>query len=243
MSTALIPFQPAPAILSDRTLEVVAVVDQCAAAVKACDGFKVTDAATAEQAAALAGRLKDAERALEKLRKEAVQPHVDFQRDANAWARSISDVLAANSRATIESVSVWRRAEEDRVRREMEAEEKRRRDAEAAAAKAKADAEAAAKANDPGAQLDAAFDLANAEAEASKPITPAVVPAQISGALRSGGRTLGFRKVWTFRIVDESKVPEVFKSIDEGKIGSAVRQGAREIPGVEVFEKEEATRR
>jgi hypothetical protein len=44
------------------------------------------------------------------------------------------------------------------------------------------------------------------------------------------------RTSWSFRITDESKVPDDFWIIDESYIVKRIRAGAREIPGVEIFE-------
>lgn len=46
-------------------------------------------------------------------------------------------------------------------------------------------------------------------------------------------------KVWTFRIINESLVPDEFWDINESKIRKAVHQGIHEIPGVDVFQEEQ----
>ena len=44
------------------------------------------------------------------------------------------------------------------------------------------------------------------------------------------------RKVWKFEIVDETVVPVEYLTVDERKIRAAVTLGAREIPGVRIYE-------
>jgi hypothetical protein len=46
------------------------------------------------------------------------------------------------------------------------------------------------------------------------------------------------RKVWRFKIVDESKVPSRYRVIDTAIIGQDVRAGIRSIEGVEIFQEE-----
>jgi len=43
------------------------------------------------------------------------------------------------------------------------------------------------------------------------------------------------RQVWTFKIVDPSKVPDEYKVVDEKKIAAVVKAGVRNIPGVEIY--------
>jgi len=45
-------------------------------------------------------------------------------------------------------------------------------------------------------------------------------------------------KRWTFEVEDFSKVPEKFKIVDELRIKEAIRDGAREIPGLIIYQKE-----
>ena len=44
------------------------------------------------------------------------------------------------------------------------------------------------------------------------------------------------RKIWTFEITDEKAVPAEYRIIDEQLIKDAIKQGARSIPGVRIFE-------
>lgn len=46
----------------------------------------------------------------------------------------------------------------------------------------------------------------------------------------------GARRVWTFEVEDAGKVPREFLCVDEKKIREAIRSGAREIPGVRIFQ-------
>jgi len=47
------------------------------------------------------------------------------------------------------------------------------------------------------------------------------------------------RKVWKFKITDFSKVPDDFKLIDQIKVNQAIRNGVREIKGIEIYQEEQ----
>lgn len=64
-------------------------------------------------------------------------------------------------------------------------------------------------------------------------------PEPLNGALGASH----IRKRWVFRIVDESKVPQKYYSIDETKIRQAVAEGAREIPGILIYQDESVVTR
>lgn len=52
-----------------------------------------------------------------------------------------------------------------------------------------------------------------------------------------GNSAASFRKYITFKIVDIHKVPAEFLSVDTKAVNTAIRNGVREIPGLEIVEK------
>lgn len=52
-----------------------------------------------------------------------------------------------------------------------------------------------------------------------------------------GNSAASFRKYITFKIVDIQKVPAEFLSVDTKVVNTAIRNGVREIPGLEIVEK------
>lgn len=52
-----------------------------------------------------------------------------------------------------------------------------------------------------------------------------------------GNSAASFRKYITFKIVDIQKVPAEFLSVDIKAVNTAIRNGVREIPGLEIVEK------
>jgi len=67
------------------------------------------------------------------------------------------------------------------------------------------------------------------------PVIPEVkVPEKTVKGVAGGSMTV--KKIWKFTIVDPKLIPEEYWIIDEGLIREAVRNGAREISGVKIYE-------
>jgi hypothetical protein len=76
--------------------------------------------------------------------------------------------------------------------------------------------------------------LEEASKHASEEFVPIIVE-EPEKTVRSGAGSATTRRVWTFKIVDPSKVPDEYKVIDEKKIAAVVKAGVRNIPGVEIY--------
>lgn len=76
------------------------------------------------------------------------------------------------------------------------------------------------------------------------PIVPTVAPPAKTVATESGAK-ITYRKQTHFEIVDAAQVPDVYKIVDERKVGAAVRAGIatadNPIPGVRIWTTEEPT--
>ena len=101
-----------------------------------------------------------------------------------------------------------------RRKREEEAEEVRKRIAEAAAS-----------------QNIMEFTNAVAELEEVKQETTVVT---------STGAKVTFRKIWTWELLEFVILPDFYKMIDEKVVNQAVRDGERDIPGIRIFQEENA---
>jgi hypothetical protein len=150
--------------------------------------------------------------------------------EAEALQRRLdAEAAEANRKAQEEA---RRRAEEEaRIRREREEAEARERGAK------KAEMEALAKRQEEE-RLEA---IRKAEEEALKNAVqaPTVAPPVVQEApkvTRTESGSASQRKVWTFEILNADEVPVQFKVIDEQKIRDAIKTGAREIPGVRIYE-------
>ncbi|KJU83916.1 hypothetical protein MBAV_003883 [Candidatus Magnetobacterium bavaricum] len=84
--------------------------------------------------------------------------------------------------------------------------------------------------------VDAAMAILDAPGHTPAPLVVSNIP-KVTGVSE--------REVWKFEVVDASKVPEQYKTVDEKKIGAIVRalKGITDIPGVRVWsEKQVAVR-
>jgi len=57
--------------------------------------------------------------------------------------------------------------------------------------------------------------------------------------VRTEAGTSSVKRVWTFRLVNLDMVPTEYVTLDEGRVREALRQGVREIPGLEIFQDEQ----
>ena len=226
--------------------------------------LQVKDPETMAEATILLGMVNELEAAVETRRVALVKPLNDHVKYINGEFKTIIDPLSridellrgkilAFRRRTQEAIDATRRkADEDK----RNAEEERRR-AEAEHAKAAADRARA--------DLDAEFAATPLEGQLALSLAKvagatAIEAAQRAGAadarvvaatstlalaqppprvVSAGDHTVAARKRWTFEIIDAAQVPRDFLAINEKAIRIAVRTGAREIPGVRIFEAEE----
>lgn len=135
-----------------------------------------------------------------------------------------------------------RRIAEEAARVEREnAERRRKAEEETARMKAQEAERAHAEARDAGFSAAEAAELASLEAADVEPIAallqvPPAPPATTQTATLGSAQ---IRKVWAFRIVDRALIPRQFLQVDEPAIRRAVVDGARSIPGVEIYETEQ----
>ena len=54
--------------------------------------------------------------------------------------------------------------------------------------------------------------------------------------IRTVQGTVSIKKTWTFSIEDESLIPKKYWSTDKVKINKAIREGARDIGGLRIFQ-------
>lgn len=247
------------AVAEDRAL--ATVEEQVAQAVATAEALEVRTPDQATLATEALGRIAKQKRDAERERKELTGPLNDHIKLINGKFKDAVAPLAAADKVIRERLGAYqdeverlRREEEarleaerqereakaraERERQEREAREKREqaeREAREAAAKAKADqdAEAARLADEAKAKADEARTAEQAVAALPTFELPkAVVPE--APALRSASGSVATRKRWTHEIVDESRIPRQYMKVDEQAIRQAIRDGAREIPGVKI---------
>ena len=154
------------------------------------------------------GKIATAKKEVDSRRRFFVDPLNQQVKNINDLFRGYSDPLGEADRIVRNKVLIYQAEEAKRV-----AEEQRK-----ALEEAKAQAE-----------------------EASKYPAEEFIPIQISTVqkpektVRAGAGSATTRQVWTFKIVDPSKVPDEYKVVDEKKIAAVVKAGVRNIPGVEIY--------
>ena len=107
---------------------------------------------------------------------------------------------------------------------------KLRAEKEAAEKKAREDEAVARKAGD-----EAAAEKAKEEAE--KIANEAIEVEAAQSSVRTDAGLVSAKKIWTFEIENEEKIPREFLTIDTKKINEAIRSGDREIAGLKIFQR------
>ena len=179
--------------------------------------FQVDGPEALEQATTMALQVKKLEKDITAAKDKITRPYFEFKRDADALTKSYVTRLGQIMSALEPKIIACRR-KLDAERQEQE----RRMQAEAAAnaAKAKAEAEALG--------VEAA---------------PAVVPVghKAETVTRTDAGAAHTRTVWKFKVQDETRVPREYLVLSDKLVNEAIRQGVRNIPGLEIFQEESLT--
>lgn len=189
----------------------VATVKVEAAAIEAEAGFVgIRTAQDLEDAGAFLVRIKAERRKIEDRRRFFVDPLNAQVKRINELFRKIAEPLDRADSVVRAKVMEYRKRQQEIARAEQE-----RLDREAARAQERVDKKAAR--------------IGIAAPQVVVPVVP-VLPPTVAGAT--------VRRVWTFRVVDASKLPREYLVVDAVAIREAVRAGVRQIPGVEIFQDE-----
>lgn len=219
----------------------------------------------AQGAAAMLGQAKRRLKDLEARRVDTKAPALEAGRRIDALFAELKEPVEQVAKLLESGILTFRKAEaarieaanrrlEDELRAEEErqravqraAEEEARREREAAE---RAAAEAARAASEGDHAQEAVMIEAQRAAEAARlqelvakehrpVVTTAPAPVAQAAAIKTDGATVSAQRHWEFRVIDPSKVPSAFKVVDEKAIRQAVREGVRDIPGVEIVETE-----
>lgn len=156
----------------------------------------------------------------------------------DVWRRP-KEVLEEAEKAAKRKLVLFLQAERERAARaEREAEE-----AQAEIARRQADALAKAEAAKGQERAEALreADSAGTALAVAQALAPPPAPRGIKsdgGADGYGRVTSSLREVWTFRVVDKTKVPQQFLSVDEKAVRAAIAAGIRGIEGLEIYAEE-----
>ena len=170
----------------------------------------VQDQPSADQANDILMKLTAGLKEVEKKRKSFTAPINESLKEINGTFKAITEPIEAAKAALSKRLMTWRAAEQRRIAEEQEKawKEEERR--------RKIQEAHAAKGH-----------------KVAETITPVEKPMPFSVQDTTKTRTQ-----WTYEIVDESQIPREYLIIDKTGIMTAVRSGARNIPGVKIYQKE-----
>lgn len=182
--------------------------------------LKVTDARTEKVANTLLLDIQSAEKEVQAQRDFIIKPLKQHIVQLESLFKPAKEALEKADQQLRRKVLDYR-AEQARVAQE----EQDRLLAEAEAAQAKAQATKGKKAQ---ALASEAQALAVQAQEVSAP----------ARVMQTDNGQVATRKVWRFEVEDVGAVPAEYFTLDESKLRKAVQSGARQIPGVRIFEEE-----
>jgi hypothetical protein len=188
------------------------------------DGIR--DDFIAGHAADFAKDLKAAVNALDGTRTRIKKPVLHAQRLIDGEAKALSDRVMAAVAEVEARVTTYLRAKEAEVRRAAEAEAARlAAEAEAAITEAQAsgtiaDADMAMESID---AADKAAEMANARA------------LELTRTRGLGGALTALKDNWVWSLEDITKVPTHLLQVNDAAVRLAIKQGAREVPGLRIW--------
>ena len=202
-----------------------------------CMKVEITDDETYEKAMRATKTVKEYSKKVEARRVELKAPYADFVKQIDAYAKVISQPLLEAETHLKRQLKIWndvlearRLEEEHRLEQErMFREEAARQEIEAAKEEAEAMAMFMGEKDAKRAEI-----VAEAQAERSLVNIAEDHKANLKGL--SSMKVSGARKVWTFEVTNEEDIPREFLVVDEAKIRRAMNAGAREIPGVRIYQ-------
>lgn len=233
--------------------------------------LKIFDEASEEKAIDLLGAVSAYLKRIEDLRKTATKPLVDQKKAADNLAKMFSEPLermqagikgalkqymdakaaaAAAEAAKIRAAQLAKeKAEQEKLaaaqRQQAEAERKEAEALRAANdAKTKKAREAAWKKADEAAAAAKVEATKAAEAQQALDTKEIVMVEEAPKSVRTASGAMATRKlIWTYKIVAHEIVPMDYLCIDEKAVKEAIRQGVREIPGIEIYQESDISSR
>lgn len=180
----------------------------------------------AGRATDFAKQLKAEQSATDETRKRIKDPVLHAQRMIDGSAKKLTDNLVSATATVQTKLTAFLRAKEAEARRKAE-EEAARKDAEAQALIA-----AAEQSNAPEAIETAVAAIEQAQTAAAQATAS---PLELSRTRSQLGSLTGLKDNWTYTIADLSKVPAHLLTLNDAAVKLAIKQGARDIPGLTIF--------
>lgn len=171
----------------------------------------ICDASTNEYGIGLLSKIAEGKKKAEALRKLFTDPLNQSLKAINGFFKNLTAPLDEADTIIRNKVLMFRKAEEERARKE--AEELQRKLEEEAKKQA---------------------EMGNKEVIPPPPVVAQTPPTTMTA--KNGSATV--RKVWDFEIEDEGAIPREYLIPDTTKIRQAIKDGVREIAGIRIFQKE-----
>lgn len=199
----------------------------------------IADDETAAKVSDFVKQISGAMKQSESARTEAKRPYDDMGSAVQGFFKGISTPLEDAKKGLLKKLTAFqeKKADEERKQRERDAAEARRiaeevaRQAQEAITNVESedDLEAAIEAEQ--AARKAADDLAKANKAATGS------DADMTKARGDYGSVASIRVTWKYELVDLSLVPRSWLTLDEKKVGSAIKgqDGVRNIPGLRIY--------
>lgn len=219
------PKKPIEPVASSKDSQLVKYEGQALDIVAKVKLLSVTNNKSLEMAVALLGNLSSMRKALETHRKSLTAPIREAEKRINEMFRPALAKLDSADDELRAKVTGWRREEAERAEAE-------RREAERRAMES---AQRAEELREAGKQKAAR----KAEERASEAAMEAVSVEAPLRVMEVGSAKVTTRQVWRWEVQDFGAVPKEYFSLDEKKLGAAVRSGVREIPGVRIWSEEQ----
>lgn len=200
---------------------------------RAVDKLVLRNQADAVRVHELLTDVKRAQVHIEEIRRSQVDPLNDQVRAYNATWKPRTEKLATLEAGLKRKLLAFQQAERERIAREQEAARKKQEEAQRREAEALARAEAAKNSRSRAKALAEAQQQTQALMEARLE-----EPMDAPAGIRTDLGTSSTRMRWSFKVADPAQVPRPFLIVDEKAIRRAVAEGARDIPGVSIFEEE-----
>lgn len=196
--------------------------------------LEVTNDQEAETVTEVLSRIAATTKKVKAARLTITRPLDESKRAAMDLEKAILSPLEPVDRTLRKGLGEYQAELQRKIREEQERLDRERREAEA---KARAEAEEAARkaaeaTEEEADEAEAEADLARArelvkQAEPRREVVPAAPMKAASG-------TASTRMRWQATVTNEAEVPREFLKVDQVAINKAVREGAREIPGVTI---------
>lgn len=221
--------------MSTQIQQFDALISQMTTFVSPALTIKVSDNTTANDAVETGKQIKEYQKKIEALRKELVGPFNEQVKEINDYAKKISaplnDVEAhlKIELSTFAAIQEKKRAEEMRKIEAAREVERLKIEAERKEALEKMQAEA----KETGKEIQPLETLVlNAKKESEFRDVNKYLRAQEKAIEATAMK--GVKRNWKAEVLDETKIPREFLSVDMKKINEAVRLGVREIAGVKI---------